>query len=51
MAACRKLIVQIYHMLTRREYHYFRDEKNHMKKMMQYNHLLSKHGIKTQEVA
>lgn len=45
MAACRKVIVHIYHMLQNSQYHYYRNEKNHTTKMVQYNFFLNKAGL------
>ena len=45
MGACRRFIAQIYCMLDRKEYHHFREEKNHLSKMNEYNRFLNKHGI------
>ena len=42
MATCRKMIVHIFHMLRNEEYHYFRDELNHNKKILEYNNFLQK---------
>jgi len=51
MAACRKIIVQIFHMLKKREYHYYRDEANHTNKMIKYDRFLCKHGLNLHKVA
>ncbi len=45
MGACRRFIAQIFCMLAKKEYHYFRDEKNHVSKIHEYNYFLKKHGI------
>jgi len=45
MASCRKIIVNIYHMLLKWQYHYYRDEKNHTEKMRQYDLFLKKTGL------
>jgi len=45
MGACRKIIVQIYNMLDKQEFHYFRNEKNHTTKMRQYDIFLKKAGL------
>ena len=38
----RKVFTEIYKMLAKGEYHYARDEKNHMAKMVQYRNFLKK---------
>lgn len=45
MAVCRKVITEIYQMLTKNQYHWFRDPKNHNFKMHTYLTFLKKHGI------
>jgi transposase len=45
MAACRKIIVTIYYMLLKEQYHFYRDEKKHIAKMRQYDFLLKKAGL------
>lgn len=42
MGMCRKVITEIYQMLKKDEYHYFRDSVNHKKKMNEYIKLLKK---------
>ena len=37
MGLCRKVFAEIYQMLKKREYHYYRDIKNHLKKMNEYD--------------
>jgi transposase len=41
MALARKVICEIYYMLKREQYHYYRDEDNHNKKMKEYNQVFS----------
>jgi len=45
MAACRRIIVHIYNMLIKNEYHKFRDVKNHTAKMRQYDIFLKSAGL------
>jgi len=45
MGACRKIITNIFSMLKKEEYHFFRDENNHRKKMKEYNNFLKKNDI------
>ena len=45
MALCRKVFSEIYQMLKKEEYHYWRDEVNHSKKMKIYNAFLEKNKI------
>jgi transposase len=45
MGLCRKVFGEIYQMMKKREYHYFRDIENHNFKMNQYRVLLDKKGI------
>lgn len=45
MALCRKVFTEIYQMLKKGEYHYWRDEVNHRKKVDAYLKLLQKHKI------
>ena len=45
MAACRRIIVHIYNILTKNEYHKFRDVKNHTTKMSQYDIFLKNAGL------
>lgn len=51
MATCRRLIVQIYHMLKNNEFHYYRDIDNHNKKLNQYNRFLEKNQMKVLKTA
>jgi len=41
----RRILAEIYQMLKKEEYHYGRDERNHLAKMNQYRRLLEKHKI------
>ena len=45
MGMCRRVITEIYQMLKKEEYHYFRDSENHKKKMNTYIKLLKKKEI------
>lgn len=45
MAILRNVIVEIYHMLTKHEYHWYRNEPYHNRKMREYNNFLKKQGI------
>jgi transposase len=45
MAILRNVIVEIYHMLSKQEYHWYRNEPYHSRKMREYNNFLKKHGI------
>jgi transposase len=40
MGLCRRMITEIYQMLKKEEYHYFRDENNHKRKMEEYLKLI-----------
>jgi transposase len=40
MALCRKVFVEIYQMLRKKEYHNYREAKNHMEKMKKYERFL-----------
>ena len=42
MALLRRVMTEIYQMLTKKEYHYYRDEENHSKKMQEYDKLLGR---------
>ena len=41
MAICRKVFTEIYQMLKKNEYHYYRDEKNHLFKIEKYKRFLN----------
>lgn len=45
MALCRRVFTEIYQMLKKEEYHYFRDEQNHENKMRNYYKFLEKKKI------
>lgn len=45
MAILRNVIVEIYHMLRKQEYHWYRKEACHSRKMREYNSFLKKHGL------
>lgn len=48
MGIMRKIFSQIYHMLSKEEYHYFRNEKNHLTKMTAYTNFLMRNGIQVE---
>ena len=45
MGMSRRVITELYQMLKKEEYHYFRDPENHKKKMNEYIKLLKKKGV------
>lgn len=45
MAVCRKVITEIYQMLSKQQYHYFRNESNHLFKMNAYKSYLKRQGL------
>lgn len=45
MAACRKVLVEVYHMLKTGTYHFYRDKENHNQKMEVYDRILVKHEL------
>ena len=45
MALCRRVFGEIYQMLKKNEYHYYRNEANHLSKMKGYNNFLIKNEI------
>jgi transposase len=49
MGLCRRMITEIYQMLKKEEYHYFRDKENHRKKMDEYYSFLEKSGFELNE--
>jgi transposase len=51
MALLRKMIVQVYHILSNKEYHRYRDEANHLRKMKAYNSFLQKNEILIKKAA
>jgi len=42
MALMRRVLTEVYQMLRKSEYHYYRDPQNHQKKMIEYDKFLSK---------
>jgi transposase len=51
MALCRKVFVEIYHMLKKNEYHYYRNKQLHLKKMDNYYKFLDTQGAVFQKIA
>jgi len=45
MALCRRVFTEIYQMLKKGEYHYFRDKNNHKYKLGVYFKFLEKNKI------
>lgn len=45
MGLCRRVFAEIFQMLKKEEYHYWRDENNHLKKMKEYDNFLINYGI------
>jgi len=45
MALCRRVFTEIYQMLKKQEYPYFKDKNNHQKKMEEYYKFLKKNNI------
>jgi transposase len=45
MALCRKVFTEIFQMLKKEEYHYYRDEKNHLSKMNSYKKFLNNYEV------
>jgi len=45
MAICRKVFTEIYQMLKKEEYHYYRDEKNHLSKIRTYEKFLNNFNV------
>jgi len=50
MAIGRRILTEIFQMLKKKEYHYWRDIKNHKFKMNQYRNFLKKNGILIAEI-
>jgi transposase len=48
MAICRRVFTELYQMLKKGEYHWYRDEKNHVFKMEQYRRFLQKNDLYNQ---
>jgi transposase len=44
MAICRRVFTELYQMLKKEEYHWYRDEKNHVQKMEQYRRFVEEYG-------
>jgi len=51
MAMMRKIFSQVYHMLSEQEYHWHRDEANHLRKMKEYDNFLKRNGILIKDAA
>lgn len=51
MALCRKVLAEIYHMLDKSEYHYYRNEDLHNKKMKEYYQFLEVNGVELRKTA
>jgi len=51
MALCRRVFAEIYQMLKKGEYHYYRNELNHAGKMNEYCKFLDANGIKYKKSA
>ena len=51
MALCRRVFTELYQMLKKQEYHYFRDKNNHQKKMEEYAKFLEKNNVILEKVA
>jgi len=45
MAICRRVFTEIFQMLKKKEYHYYRDERNHTNKMKAYYNFLNSYSI------
>ena len=45
MGLTRKVFSEIYQMLKKEEYHYYRNEKNHKNKMKEYDNFLNSYNI------
>ena len=45
MGLCRKVFSEIYQMLKKEEYHYWRNEVNHKKKMEEYDNFIKKYTL------
>jgi transposase len=45
MALCRKVFSEIYQMLKKKEYHYYRDVENHTEKMKSYDAFLKRNKV------
>jgi transposase len=45
MAICRRVFTEIYQMLKKKQYHHYRDERNHTKKMQAYINFLNSYKV------
>ncbi|MCK5200719.1 MAG: hypothetical protein KAR21_20330, partial [Spirochaetales bacterium] len=45
MALCRRVFTEIFQMLEKNEYHYYREQEKHKKKMDAYYKLLRNNGV------
>lgn len=50
MGLCRRVFAEMYQMLKKKEYHYYRDSKNHEKKMTEYRAFLASHLIYVDQI-
>jgi len=50
MGLCRRVFAEMYQMLKKKEYHYYRDSKNHEKKMTEYRAFLASHSIYADQI-
>jgi transposase len=46
MGLCRRVFAEMFQMLKKNEYHYYREERNHLKKMADYEAFLEGRGFK-----
>jgi transposase len=46
MGLCRRVFTEMFQMLKKSEYHYYREEKNHLKKMADYEAFLEAKGFR-----
>ena len=51
MAILRNVLVEMFHMLNKHEYHWYRNEELHDRKMKEYKRFLGKNGIAIDSVA
>ena len=51
MALLRNVISEIFHMLNKNEYHWYRNEKLHNEKMSEYYRFLEKNDITVKKIA
>ena len=45
MAICRRVFTEIYQMLKKKEYHYYRNRRNHLMKMQAYTKFLNNYSV------